>query len=72
MVQRRQNYLHGVIIQCSVKIASFLHNSNCPQKLDLPQSLVKFTHLKMYLKAASEKCCDVTWHNPGTLPILRT
>ena len=39
-----------MVIQCSVKIASFLYNSNCPQVLDLPQSLVKFTHLKMYLK----------------------
>lgn len=43
-----------MIIQCSVKIASFLYNSSCPPKLDLPPSLVKFTYLKMYLKAASE------------------
>lgn len=54
----------GTIMILQHEDSTLVQHSSCSEKFDLHQRLVTFILLKMSFTVGSEKCCDVTWHNP--------
>lgn len=59
-----------IILWC--EDSTFVMHSSCPCKFDLHQRLIKFIHLKLYLKSALRNVVMSSGITLGILPVLKT